>query len=118
MWFDNDHTFLDIAERVHITTTGPRRLEYAYHLVVDGEDVTRWHRDPTRDAATEYHVDEPDQSHQPSTRISLTKAIKEAWGIISDIRGEQADARDTEPNSPIQMTDEQTTLLGVALCRC
>lgn len=91
IWLDDD-AFLEVHEEVEITDH-PHRAAYAYTLVIDGGQSCRWHFEPAYEPAIRYHIDMPGNDHQPSERVTLKSALEEAWDILTDVRGSQADTR-------------------------
>jgi hypothetical protein len=74
----NDRTFLQVSERVELLTeSGIHRTDYAYYLIVDGDEIWGYERDPTHDPAVHRH--DRDHNRYPCDPISFKDAMEKAW---------------------------------------
>lgn len=76
--------FLDVLEHVWIDERGtPSRRKYSYHFQVDGVYLERYDFDPELPPSKQHHTNRPSEmgNHEPSERITLTKAVEQCWEI-------------------------------------
>jgi hypothetical protein len=77
-----ERTFLQVSERVRVEASGVHRVDYAYYLIVDGEEVWGYERDPTHDPAVHRH--DRDHNRYPCDPISFKAALEKGWQTASD----------------------------------
>jgi hypothetical protein len=69
-----------VSESIHIDDEkGLHRVEYAYYLLIDGQEY--WARD--LDPIHGYHGHTIGHKRTEAERISFKKAVEEAWEIVS-----------------------------------
>jgi hypothetical protein len=83
-----------VSESIHIDDEkGLHRVEYAYYLLIDGQEY--WSRD--LDRIHGYHGHTIGHERVEAERISFKKAAKEAWTIVS--QEEDLEEATPEPES-------------------
>ena len=85
----SERAFLDIAEVVVVRKNSVHREEYAYYLIIDGQEY--WSRD--LDPIHGYHGHTTGHKRVKASRISFKDAAKEAWKIL----GQEEDLTGSEP---------------------
>lgn len=69
-----------VSESIHIDdANGLHRVEYAYYLLIDGQQY--WSRD--LDTFHGYHGHTIGHERTKAERVSFKKAVEEAWEIVS-----------------------------------
>lgn len=68
-----------VSESIHIGEKGLHRVEYAYYLLIDGQEY--WARD--LDPIHGYHGHAIGHERVEADRISFKNAAEEAWEIVS-----------------------------------
>jgi hypothetical protein len=74
--------YLRIHEVLVVSGTHARREEYGYFLVIDGEEVWGYERDPTHDPPVHRHVG-PDHRRERAKRITFKEVVELAWKEVS-----------------------------------
>jgi hypothetical protein len=80
-----DGAHLKIYERVAVTAhqgDDIHRINYAYFLSADGQEIWGRERDPTHDPAEHGHG--YGHEHVEAGRVTLQDAIKEAWEVLGE----------------------------------
>lgn len=77
-----ENAYLGISETVEVVDDHVHRIDYAYFLVIDGEEVWGEERDPTHDPPVHGHYG-PDHARVASEGISFRAAAERAWEEIT-----------------------------------
>jgi hypothetical protein len=78
----SERVFLAVNELVEVQGNHVHREEYAYFLVIDGEEVWGEERDPTHDPAVHSHYG---SAHErvPSHAVSFKEVVERVWEEIT-----------------------------------
>lgn len=82
----DEDAYLAVSEKVVVTAAGAiHREEYAYFLIVDGDEIWGYERDLSHDPAIHRHT----RNHErvEGDVISFRAAAECAWATLSKIRG-------------------------------
>jgi hypothetical protein len=76
-----DNAFLAVSELVIVAGSHIRRLEYGYFLVIDGEEIWGYERDPTHSPTVHRHI----QGHrrEECRPVAFKMVVDLAWREIS-----------------------------------
>jgi hypothetical protein len=79
----NARAYLQVHEVIVMSGMRGHRRRYAYFLVVDGEEVWGYERDPTHDPPVPRH----DHNHQtyPCEPISFKEACARGWETLGEL---------------------------------
>jgi hypothetical protein len=80
--FLTDWAFLTVSELVIVEDDHVHRLEYAYFLIVDGEEVWGYERDPSHDPPVHRHSG-PDHVRDDAEPVAFKDVVEEAWEVVS-----------------------------------
>jgi hypothetical protein len=79
----SERTFLEVRELVEIRADGsPERLEYAYYLILDGEEFVGYDHAPDHPIPT--HVHDREHASYPDRLRSLKEVVEIAWDVSDD----------------------------------
>jgi hypothetical protein len=78
-----DDAYLKISETVVVRGKNIHRIEYAYFLVIDGEEVWGFERDLSHDPAVHYHIG-PDHTREAGVSMPFKKAVTLAWHDVTE----------------------------------
>jgi hypothetical protein len=77
-----ERTFLQVMERIQIRDGAPVRLEYAYYLILDGQEIWAHDNDPSKPMPLHQH--DRDHNRLPDHERTLQEVIAKAWETASD----------------------------------
>ena len=80
-FFLTERAFLAVHEVVVVLNNHTTREEYAYYLIIDGEEIWGYERDPTHDPAVHWHYQ--GGTAQESERVSFKEAAGRAWEEVT-----------------------------------
>ena len=80
---------LSVHERIAVVGNHIRRLDYHYYLVIDGEEVWGYDRDPAHTPAEHGHVG-PDHVRREARRMTFPEVAEIAWNDVSELEYEPA----------------------------
>jgi len=81
----DEHAVLHAHEVVVIEDDTPHRIKYACYLVVDGDEIGGYERDPIHEPAAEhFHCGEHVPGGVPHPTVSFKEAAEHAWRWWSD----------------------------------
>jgi uncharacterized protein DUF6516 len=80
--FLTDRAYLQVSELVVVEDDHIHRVEYGYFLIIDGEEVWGYERDPTHDPPEHRHVG-PDHKHEPCGRMTFQEVAELAWAEVT-----------------------------------
>ena len=76
----SERAYFEISELVVVRKNSVHREEYAYYLIIDGQEY--WARD--RDPVHGEHGHTIGHARVKASGISFKNAVKEAWKILSE----------------------------------
>lgn len=82
-----ERAYLSVSELVEVQSDYVHRLEYAYYLIIDGQEYRAWDFDPIHG----YHGHSIGHERIEADRIPFKAAAEAAWEIVSqeeDLTGE------------------------------
>ena len=82
-----ERAFLRISEVVVVQNSHVHREEYAYYLIVDGEEFWGYERDLSHDPAVHRHVG-PGHDRHPAERVTFQEVVDLAWEEVSKLEEE------------------------------
>jgi hypothetical protein len=77
-----DDAYLAVSETVVVQGRHIHREEYAYFLVIDGEEIWGEERDPTHDPPVHRHTGEG-HDREDSVAVSFKEATEWAWDEVT-----------------------------------
>jgi hypothetical protein len=80
VYFDDD-VYLEVSESVVVVGNHIRRIDYAYFLVIEGEEVWGFERDPTHDPPVHGHG--TGHTRIPSGPVAFKKALEFGWHEVA-----------------------------------
>ena len=73
-----ERAYLEVSETILVRGNSVHREEYAYYLVIDGQEY--WSRD--LDAIHDYHGHTSGHRRTNADRITFKNAVVEAWDLV------------------------------------
>jgi hypothetical protein len=86
----SERAYLDVSETVTVRRNSVHRDEYAYYLIIDGQEY--WARD--FDPIHGYHGHTIGHERIEAGRITFKRAVEEAWKIL----GEEEELAQDDPD--------------------
>jgi hypothetical protein len=81
LWLVPPNAYLAVYEKVECDSRRCERVEYAYFLVIDGDEVWGYEKDPTHEPPLHRHGD--DHEREPADEVSFAEVAKMAWEEVS-----------------------------------
>ena len=79
----DERSYIAVHEIVAIEGEHVHREKYAYFLIVDGDEVGGYERDPIHTPAEHRHCGEHEPGGTPYHTVSFKQAVSDAWDWVS-----------------------------------